>query len=411
MNSYDDPPAYYANLYDDPFAFYAKAVTFHSAIVNGSLQIDDIQKLKFQTEVTKHINGHIMITQQCVIDDIQRLANAVLSIETYFASINSGLKIFDERLVVDQMGYYKFAPTWKVLHDEYTSLMMSSKTTANKVSDKITDFLFIVENNNLTTSVKLKFIYQYIESLEKLPAEGKENAERFARLRENVNDFSKHVKKIFENQVGDIETKVGELDKKITELQDKLKRVSNPFWATLDVLSLASPGIMSAAHPLRLSLETVVLVGGLGTLSTLVPPVGITILAIGCVVFGLCISNGIKQHVKKIEADMNKFATSQNKRTARQNERDAAAIRDHQLREVLDIMSTLDSDFEQMIPQLSSIHGIWDTLVADAQNLHRLLSSLNTADNAQVFQTTLEGVKVTYEMLKLAVDNYSLGVA
>jgi hypothetical protein len=117
MNSSDDPPAYYASLYEDPFAFYAKAATFYSAIVNGSLQIDDIQKLKFQTEVTKHIKG--ATTRQCLIDDIQRLANVVMSIETYFARINSGLKIIDEeRLVVDQMGYYiKFAPTWNALHD------------------------------------------------------------------------------------------------------------------------------------------------------------------------------------------------------------------------------------------------------------------------------------------------------
>lgn len=41
-------------------------------------------------------------------------------------------------------------------------------------------------------------------------------------------------------------------------------------------------------------------------------------------------------------------------------EREETAFKAHQLKEVLDKMRALDTDFDQMISRLSSMHGIWN---------------------------------------------------
>jgi len=92
------------------------AATFHSAIADGSLQIDGIQKLKFQTEITKLLKDDTI--RRYLNDDVTRLGNMVMSIETSFAKITYEMTVIDERkFVVDQKVYHtEFAPSWKDLH-------------------------------------------------------------------------------------------------------------------------------------------------------------------------------------------------------------------------------------------------------------------------------------------------------
>jgi uncharacterized protein YoxC len=170
------------------------------------------------------------------------------------------------------------------------------------------------------------------------------------------------------------------------------------------------PDLKSASKQMKFALEIVSLVAGVSTLATLAPPIGIAILAIGLVAFGFYITRGMKKHLQNIQGREKALEELQGQLTACQNEHDDA-IWDRQLKQVLVMLRDVNSDFEQMIPKLSSIQEIWDMLVADSQKLSRLLSSPTTADNAQILQTTAEGVKATYETLKLAVDQYSLAVA
>jgi hypothetical protein len=229
MNYSEHPPAY-SSISEDPIAFYAMAATFYSAIANGSLQIDGIQKLKFQTEITELLKGNTI--RRYLMDDVKRLANMVMSIETSFAKITYGMTMIDERkFVVDRKVHYtNFASEWKHLHKEYTSLMFQSQETANAVSDKI-DNLFkvifpLVEKSDVPLFVKQNAIDTYIKNLKNFQAEGKNNAERFSLLRENVDHFWKTVKETFENLQGDIQTRIGNLDQQIATLKDQLKMVS-----------------------------------------------------------------------------------------------------------------------------------------------------------------------------------------
>jgi len=271
------------------------------------------------------------------------------------------------------------------------------------VSDLLQVILPIIESD-LTLDIKQGSLNEYIKSLEMFQIEGQKNAARFSRLRHNVDMFRKNVKETIVDQRVDVGRKIRTLDNKIAKLQADLERSSRFFAACWDVLKLSTPGVIASAGATVTAFSVIGSTAGASSLSALVPAIGIGILVIGFICFGFSILKGVKERAEQRQAKMNELA-------ALQEEHEATVFKDHQLEEVLSQICALDTDFDQMISRLSSIQGIWNMLVTDAQRLKYLLSSLNTTENAHVFKLTARGVIVTYETLQLALDQYSLAVA
>jgi len=99
----------------DPLV-YAMATTFLSKIeAGGGLSESDL--IKFQTAVTEHLKSPT--TRERLSDDIKRMAEVVMSIESSFADIYYQMTRIDNmKLVLDLEGHsIEFAPKWRVLHD------------------------------------------------------------------------------------------------------------------------------------------------------------------------------------------------------------------------------------------------------------------------------------------------------
>lgn len=95
---------------------YAMAATFLSKIA-ADRSLSEIDLDKFQTEVTEYLKAPT--TRDCLNDDIKKMTDMVMSIETCFADIHYQMtRIDDRKLVLDQDGHsIQFAHKWRVLHD------------------------------------------------------------------------------------------------------------------------------------------------------------------------------------------------------------------------------------------------------------------------------------------------------
>jgi len=383
------------------------AATFLSKIkiaAGGGLSEADL--IKFQTAVTEHLKSPT--TRERLNEDIKKMSEVVMSIETCFAYIYYQMTRIDNmELLLDRNGKsIEFAPEWRVLHDEYTLLMMESQMTANKVSCKIDDLLRVVlpiVESEVMLGDKQDSINGYIKSLEMFQVEGQTNAARFSLLRKNVDRFRTNAREAFVDQQVHVGRKIKKLEKKIARLQADLESSSKLFTACWEVLSLSSPGVVGSAGATLSALGATASIAGTAGLSILAPAVGIGILVIGFISLGFSIAKGIKERAERRQAKIDDLV-------ALQDEHEAAVFKAEQLKEILDKMHAIDTDFDQTISRLSTIQGIWNMLVTDAQRLSSLLSSLSTTHNAQVFEITTRGLKVTYEMLQLALDQYSLAV-
>jgi len=381
------------------------AATFLSKIAaDGGLSEADL--IKFQTAVTEHLKSPT--TRERLNEDIKKMSEVVMSIETCFAYIYYQMTRIDNmELLLDRNGKsIEFAPEWRVLHDEYTLLMMESQMTANKVSCKIDDLLRVVlpiVESEVMLGDKQDSINGYIKSLEMFQVEGQTNAARFSLLRKNVDRFRTNAREAFVDQQVHVGRKIKKLEKKIARLQADLESSSKLFTACWEVLSLSAPGVVGSAGATLSALGATASIAGTAGLSILAPAVGIGILVIGFISLGFSIAKGIKERAERRQAKIDDLV-------ALQDEHEAAVFKAEQLKEILDKMHAIDTDFDQTISRLSTIQGIWNMLVTDAQRLSSLLSSLSTTHNAQVFEITARGLKVTYEMLQLALDQYSLAV-
>jgi hypothetical protein len=218
-----------------------------------------------------------------------------------------------------------------------------------------------------------------------------------------VDRFRTNAREAFVDQQVHVGRKIKKLEKKIARLQADLESSSKLFTATSEVLSLSTPGVVGSAGATLSALGATTSIAGTGGLSILAPAVGIGILVIGFISLGFSIAKGIKERAERRQAKIDDLV-------ALQDEHEAAVFKAEQLKEILDKMRAIDTDFDQTISRLSTIQGIWNMLVTDAQRLSSLLSSLSTTHNAQVFEITARGLKVTYEVLQLALDQYSLAV-
>jgi len=92
------------------------AATFLSKIA-ADRGLSEVDLHKFQTAATEYLESPT--TRDCLNNDIKKMADMVMSIETCFADIQYQMtRIDDRKLMLDQAGHpIQFAPKWRALHD------------------------------------------------------------------------------------------------------------------------------------------------------------------------------------------------------------------------------------------------------------------------------------------------------
>jgi len=164
--------------------------------------------------------------REAIVADLEELSNIVLSIEGSFAYVASQMSILDEKNILS----HKFAPNWKLLHDEYTTLRGESRQAANNISDKIDTLMENVDlvlQEDTSLDVKKAILSEYIERLKQFQPEAQEHATGFLRLGQEVTAFKLNLKDKVEGEKKEAENKLKEIEERLVMLESDLKMLSH----------------------------------------------------------------------------------------------------------------------------------------------------------------------------------------
>ncbi|KAF8151592.1 hypothetical protein B0H34DRAFT_678184 [Crassisporium funariophilum] len=384
---------------------YTNAADFLSKVTTGNgLSAEDIKKV--HTAVTDHVAEPA--TREVIMEELKKLAKTVMGIETDFATILLHMVQIDEKgIILDKENkVVLYAPKWEVLHQEYTALVNESQSTANKVSSRInalTTVILPILKGDYQLAQKQKSLDGYIKSLEAFQKDAEENAKRFLRLRQRVDAFRIDLKQTVSDQSTVLEAEIKVIDEKIAKLQADLDATSGFFAGCWEVLKLAGPNLAKSAGATLGAAGAVGTIAATAGLAAMAPIAGVGILIAGLGALGYSIFGGVRDRANQREAKMNEI-------TDLKEQREQKALRLQQLKEVMEELKELDVVFDRMIDRLGAMQGIWRMLVTDSQRLHLALSNMGTTDDDLTFEFTARNVKVMYEALQLALDQYCLAV-
>ncbi|KAF8162605.1 hypothetical protein B0H34DRAFT_856291 [Crassisporium funariophilum] len=384
---------------------YSKVTAIPETTSYNDLSKEDLHKV--HTAVADHLQAPT--TRNTLNEEMKNLANTVMSIETDFATITLHMgEIDDKKIILDKEGeVIEYAPKWKILHDEYTSLMNESQTAASKVSEKINELLTVILpiiGSDFVMEKKQRSLTKYIKGLDEFSKQGQKNADRFLRLQQSVDSFRKNLKTTVSDQTKNVKKDMEAIDLRIKNLQKELDESSGFFTSCWDVLKLAGPSLEKSAGGTLAGASAFGTIAATAGLAALAPAVGVGILIAGFAAIGFSIFGGVCERTKLRHAKESEVATLKIKREEK-------ALRIQQLKELLDQLDTLDPIFNRAIDRLSAIHGIWGMLVTDSQRLHHGLTSMAKTDDDLTFEFTARNVKVMYQTLQLALDQYCSAVA
>ncbi|KAF9035132.1 hypothetical protein BJ165DRAFT_1615510 [Panaeolus papilionaceus] len=371
------------------------------------------RELKLTAEDSKKVNAAVNehlkkpSTREEIRAEVEDLANTIVTIEQDFAEIRGEVQRIDGLGVLrdkDTNEVNLYAPKWIKMHEEYTSLMTISQTTANKAYSEIQTLLTVImpiAEGNYDITKKGNAIKNYITKLEKFDVEAQDNAKRFLRLQQDVEIFRVTLKASVKNQLEEVTQRLERIDKDIKALQEQLDKTSGFFAGAWEVLQLAGPEMAKGAGK-AISIGTTA--GGIAAtagLAALAPAVGVGILVAGFAAIGWSIFKGYETRAAQRKEKEDKIES------LKQEKEDLTRTQE-ELKETLKRLYSLDKTFDRLIDRLGALQGIWRMLITDAQRLKIKLVDLDETEDDLIAELTAVNVKAAYEALKEALDAYSL---
>ncbi|KAJ3502566.1 hypothetical protein NLJ89_g8826 [Agrocybe chaxingu] len=139
-------------------------------------------------------------------------------------------------------------------------------------------------------------------------------------------------------------------------------------------------------------------------LAALAPVAAAALLVVGLGALGYSVYSGVIDHSKKMKELSIRLEEKQEEYNWKQRE---GADCENVIRE----LQALDPVFLRLANRLSLMQQIWRFLVVDAQNLSNELTEMQATQDPVLFSVSTTYIKVLYETLQVALDNYTLQVS
>ncbi|CAA7262856.1 unnamed protein product [Cyclocybe aegerita] len=426
-------------------------------IVKNVLYENPEQETRLREAILQHARSQSF--RATIEQEIQLLGETIANIENDFSTIESEVHDIDGRKVIRELdgSHQRFLPRWMGLRQEYTSVMLYSQTSAGKINSKIHSFLRhiipILENESYSIDEKKESLEFYVESLAEFQQQGDGIGTRFLRLSQGVSVFKDDIVKAAKRGQRLNTMELESLHELITRLQkdfDKASGFFNQAWDIVGSTVLRTSTMVSAAGigaggaslakiiGAKTAASTVAVQGGLfgcagsittaggttcsagfytgggtaiassGTaasgLAALAPVAAAALLVVGLGALGYSVYGGVTDHSTKMKELSTRLEEKQEEYNRIQRK---GADCENVIRE----LQALDPAFLRLANRLSSMQQIWRLLVVDAQNLSNELTTMQSTQDPVLLSVSTTYIKVLYETLQVALDNYTLQVS
>jgi predicted nucleic acid-binding Zn-ribbon protein len=352
------------------------------------------------------------LTARAAIEaDIHHLSNTMISIEDNFSAIASQISVLDRKDIVS----YKFAPEWKDLHKEYTTLKQESGSVAKEISSKIKALVknvVPVLKEDISLDRKEGILAEYIEGLKPFQPAAQENDKTFPHLRQKVTVFKDSLKYKVESQKEGADERFKDIEERLKGLEEKLKKLSDKQKKGLGILKTIFG-------------DNKVQIESIKALDDLAPTLSKEMMGIALRYHDSVLANELEEVMKELERDMEQLRKDLKHKPKEPREvtptkvlsdlrymyeRDRVDIKDD-FSQVLQDVADLEPTFKEMCDKINKIQGIWQFLLKDSHTLINIVSSMKSESRHKlVFDRFLGRLEETYEPVQSILEDYSLVV-
>jgi hypothetical protein len=351
--------------------------------------------------------------------DIHHLSNTMISIEDNFSAIASQISILDGKDIVS----YKFAPEWKDLHKEYTTLKQESGRVAKEISSKIQALVMNVVpvlKGDIPLDRKEGILAEYIEGLQPFQLAAQENDKTFPHLRQKVTVFKDSLKDKCETQKEGVAERFKVIEEQLQGLEKKLEKLSHKEergWGIVRTIWHSGDNV----NNLKVQIESI------NALNGLAPTVSKEMKDIALHYHDSVLASELEGITKELECDMERLREDLKHKAKEPREhpvtptkvlsdlrymceRDRVEIKDD-FSQVLQDVANLEPTFKEMCDKINEIQGIWQFLLKDSHTLITIVSSMKSQSKHKlVFDRFLGRLEETYEPVQSILEDYSLVV-